>query len=176
MMMWLLLALIMMAWPAYGQSVIGGIGVGTPAGSIGQVQFNSGRLFGAETVNIAIGCTGGGGTIGNALNGTISLFEGVTVLTVAPAIVTDYCGTLVQFNNTQPQTVSLTQAGTGGFVAGWFVDLCNIGAAEVAIIPTTGTIGGAASFVFSGSNPAHPICVRVISDGANYQLARLRKG
>ncbi|WP_156948877.1 hypothetical protein [Bradyrhizobium sp. WSM1417] len=78
---------------------------------------------------------------------------------------------LVYLNNASNQVPTIPQAGTTGFAASWFVQVCNIGAGTQTITPTISTIGGAASYLLPAASAADPACVAVVSDGSNYVIA-----
>lgn len=124
---------------------------------------------------------GGGGTVTSISAGCASSISGAPITTVG-AIVSEEiidlqtganfpipnsdCGGLVNLSNAAPQAPTIAQASAGGnFIAGWFADVCNIGAGTQTLTPATSTIGGAATLVLSSGQ-----CARIISDGANYQF------
>lgn len=79
---------------------------------------------------------------------------------------TDDWGKLVTFSNASPVAVTLPQANSSTFQAGWAVYVNNLGAGLVTITPTTSTIDGAATLeVPSGHGAA------IISNGTNYIVA-----
>ena len=74
-------------------------------------------------------------------------------------------GGLVTLSNSSSVAVTLPQANSSTFAAGWFVDVQNKGAGVVTITPTTSTIGGGTAYVLD----QYEIC-RINSDGTNYQV------
>jgi len=147
------------------------IGGGPPGGTNGQIQYNNSGSFGGLTPAIATGCGATGGTIGNSLTGTIAASQAFNLQTGTNyAIVSTDCGKLVDLSNASNQTPTIAQAGTTGFAAGYYVDVCNIGAGTQTITPATSTINGAASYTLGAGNGTTPVCVRVVSDGTNYQI------
>lgn len=72
-------------------------------------------------------------------------------------------GNLVSFNNASPVAVTLPQAGSAGFPAGWWTELTNIGAGTATVTPTTSTINSASSVVLTTGKS-----VLLVSDGVNY--------
>jgi hypothetical protein len=141
------------------------------AGQIPNSTITSAMLnFVPGTVtSISAGC--GSTTGGSAIttSGTLSASEPVDAAGTGSnyAIPNADCGNLVKLSNASAQTPTLAQAGTGGnFPAGWFADVCNIGAGTQTLTPATSTIDGAASLAI-----AQKQCFRVVSDGTNYQLA-----
>lgn len=98
---------------------------------------------------------------------------GVTINTQTGAnyaIVSSDFSKLVNLSNAANQTPTLPQAGTAGFPAGWFTQVCNQGAGSQTITPTTSTIGGASTFVLPAGSAANPKCAGIVSDGSNYQV------
>jgi hypothetical protein len=76
-------------------------------------------------------------------------------------------GKLVTYNNAAAVAVTLPQANTTTFAAGWFHFAENLGAGEVTITPTTSTINGAATLILQRGQWA-----LIVSDGANYRALR----
>jgi hypothetical protein len=75
-------------------------------------------------------------------------------------------GGLITFNNAASVAVTLPQAGTTGFLAGFSFDAQNLGAGTVTITPTTSTINGAATLTMAQNTGC-----TVSSDGGNYQIS-----
>lgn len=125
---------------------------------------------GSGTVtSIATSCGISGGTI--TTTGTITASIAAVPQTGSNyPIVTGDCGSLLNLSNASPQIPTIAQAGSAGFLAGWYVSVCNQGAGTQTITPTTSTIGGAATYVLAAGSAAAPKCVGVISDGTNYQV------
>jgi hypothetical protein len=149
------LALLLAVSPARSQIVLpsGGSGGGGGSGTV---------------TSIATGCQATGGTI--TTTGTISTQETISSQTGSNyPFVTGNCGQLVNLNNAGAQTPTIPVAGSAGFPAGWYVDICNIGAGAQTLTPATGTVGGAATRVFAAGSASAPVCARLISDGvSNY--------
>lgn len=129
-----------------------------------------GSATAAGTVSsIATSCGVSGGTI--TTTGTLT-----TSLTPNPqtgsnyAIVTGDCGKVVNLSNGSNQIPTIAQAGSTGFLTGWYTEVCNQGAGTQTITPATSTIGGAATYVLAAGTAAAPKCVGIVSDGTNYQL------
>ena len=123
---------------------------------------------GSGTVtSVAAGC--GTTTFGAAIttSGTLAAIEGVNPQTGATyAIANSDCGFLTDFNRSTAIAVSIAQAGaSGNFVAGWYNDVCDLGAGTATITPTTSTINGNATLALSTGT-----CARIVSDGTNYQV------
>lgn len=78
-------------------------------------------------------------------------------------IINGDAGKLLTFSNGSAVAVSIAQAGVGGFAAGWFVDVKNLGAGTVTITPAVSTIGGASTLALTTNQSA-----RVISNAINY--------
>jgi hypothetical protein len=118
------------------------------------------------TINgVTAGCgLAGGGTIGNVeLDSSIGynpqLANSYTVLT-------GDCGKLVSFSNLSSVAVTLPQAGSTGFEAGWNAVLTNYGPGTVTVTPTVSTIGGATTLSLPSGFGA-----QVVSDGSNWQVS-----
>ena len=121
--------------------------------------------------SIATGCQATGGTI--TTTGTISTQETVTDLSGSnPAITTGYCGGLETLDNASAQTPTIAEAGSAGFPAGWYTDLCNVNAGAQTLTPGAGTVGGGSTLVIGAGSASAPTCFRLISDGvSNYVVA-----
>lgn len=87
------------------------------------------------------------------------------------AIVTGDFSKLVNLSNAANQVPTIAQAGSAGFLTGWYTQVCNQGAGTQTITPATSTIGGAATFVLPAGSAASPKCAAIVSDGTNYQVA-----
>ncbi len=90
--------------------------------------------------------------------------------TTTDALVSTDCGNLVAESNASSIAVSIAQAGTTGFAAGTYFEVCNIGVGTATITPTTSTIGGASTYALPGGTAAAPVCAGIQSDGTNYNL------
>lgn len=75
-------------------------------------------------------------------------------------------GKLVTFSNASAIAVSLSQATTAGFTAGYSFDVQNLGAGTVTITGATSTINGAATLVVTTGQGC-----TLSSDGTNYQVS-----
>lgn len=82
------------------------------------------------------------------------------------AIATTDGGKLLTFNNAGAVAVSLSQANTAGFTAGFSFDAENLGNGTVTITPAASTINGAATLTLAKNTGC-----TVTSDGTNYQLS-----
>jgi hypothetical protein len=82
------------------------------------------------------------------------------------AMATTDGGKLVTFSNAGSVAVSLSQATTAGFTAGYSFDVENLGAGLVTLTPATSTVNGAATLRV----PTNTGCT-VTSDGTNYQIS-----
>lgn len=79
-------------------------------------------------------------------------------------------GKLVTYSNSSAVAVTLPQASSTGFGAGWYSWHQNIGSSTVTITPTTSTIDGASALtLFPGQG------VLVMSNGTNYSTERGRQ-
>lgn len=134
--------------------------------------INGGGGGTGSVTSVAAGCGGITGAAAITSAGTISAGIAINTLTGANAPITsNYCGSLVNLNNGSSQTPTIAAAGSTGFGATWFVDICNIGAGTQTLTPASGTVGGASTLALSGGSAASPNCKRLISDGvSNYAL------
>jgi hypothetical protein len=82
------------------------------------------------------------------------------------AMATTDAGKLVTFSNASAIAVSLSQATTTGFTAGYSFDVENLGAGLVTITPATSTINGKTTLVIPTNNGC-----TISSDGTNYQVS-----
>lgn len=104
-------------------------------------------------------------------SGTLSAAECVNAQTgTTYAIVDGDRAKLITASNAAAQAYSIAQAGAASaFASGWFADIRNKSTATagvVTITPATSTIDGKASYkLFPGQS------IRIVSDGANYQVA-----
>lgn len=128
---------------------------------------------GSGTVtSVATGCGATGGPI--TITGTISAALTLrTNSTTSDTIVAADCGNAVYENNASSIAVSIAQAGTTGFAAGTFFQVCNIGVGVATITPTTSTIGGASSKAIQGGTATNPSCLAFQSEGTNYNIVSL---
>ena len=106
-------------------------------------------------------------------SGTLSTAQLVNAQTgTSYAIVDGDRGKLITASNAAAQAYTIAQAGaTSAFQAGWYADVRNISTnplGVVTITPSTSTINGLSSLIIlPGGN------VRIVSDGANYQVTSL---
>lgn len=103
--------------------------------------------------------------------GTLFTAECVNAQTgTSYAIVDGDRAKLVTTFNAAAQAYTIAQAGAASnFQAGWFTDIANNSTNAngiVTITPTTSTIAGASTYVLKPGSSA-----RIVSDGANYQIA-----
>lgn len=75
-------------------------------------------------------------------------------------------GKLVTFSNGSATAVTIAQAGTTGFGAGYATTVQNKGAGTVTITPATSTINGSANITVATNRGCS-----VVSDGTNYQVS-----
>jgi len=134
------------------------------------VQKTSASVFGVVKVDgTTLGATGGvasviagcGVTAGSG--GVSANVTARNVTTTTDTIAGTDCGALVTESNASPVAVTLPQAGTTGFLTGFYTTLKNKGAGLVTITPTTSTIDGAATLTLSQQQS-----VDIVSDGTNY--------
>ena len=129
-------------------------------------------VTGTGTVtSVAAGC--GTSTGGSPITTTGTVLAALTNranTNASDTLVAGDCGNFVQENRATAVAVSIAQAGTTGFAAGFYTTVCNINAGTATITPTTSTIGGASSFVLGAGTAALPACVTLQSDGTNYNL------
>lgn len=81
-------------------------------------------------------------------------------------IATTDAGKLITFSNASAIAVTLSQATTTGYTAGFSFDVQNLGAGLVTITPATSTINGAATLTVAQNTGC-----TITSDGANYQVS-----
>lgn len=151
----------------------GGTGVDGSAATNGQLLIGNGSGYTLATLtagsNVTI--TNGAGSIQIASSGG----GGSSTITINAQTGTTYtiAGSdsqkLVTFSNASSVAVTLPQAGTGSFTAGYYFYAENLGAGVVTITPTTSTIDGAASLTMN----QHQGCL-IVSDGTNYSTMRGR--
>jgi hypothetical protein len=122
------------------------------------------------SVSAACGNTTGTGSITSA--GTVTgQITTVTSTSAAYAVVASNCGGIVYLNNGTTPVPTIAEAGSTGFPAGWFTDLCNVGSAAQVLTPGGGTVGGASTKSIGTGSAASPTCIRIISDGtSNYTI------
>lgn len=121
--------------------------------------------------SVGAGC--GTSTGGSAITTTGNVIAALTrrlQSTTTDAIVAADCGNMVAESNASAIAISIAQAGTTGFAAGYYSQICNIGVGTATITPTTSTIGGASTYAIPGGTASAPVCVTVQSDGTNYNL------
>ena len=144
----------------------GPTGPAGPTGATGPAGTNGTNGTGSGTVtSVATGAGLTGGPV--TVTGTIA--QAITVNAQSSTTYTFLTGDqakLVTFTNAGAIAGTLPQA-TGGFAAGWFVDVENRGAGTLTITPTVSTIDGASSYVLTTNQG-----VRLVSDGTNYYTQR----
>lgn len=146
----------------------------TPSGQIYTCVSNSYALYtgggaGTGTVTSVIaGCGLSGGTI--TVSGTIAENIVTAAHNGSYAILTGDCGKALSTNTAAAWTIA--QAGSAGFLTGWFVDINNVGSGALTVTATTSTFYGGPTANISGSVLTVPAntSARIISDGTNYQV------
>lgn len=126
---------------------------------------------GGTVTSVAAGC--GTSTGGSAITTSGTVSAAITKranTTTSDTIVAADCGNVVTESNASAIAVAIAQAGTTGFAAGAYFEVCNIGAGTATITPTTSTIGGASTLAIPGGSAAAPVCYSFQSDGTNYNL------
>lgn len=121
-------------------------------------------------------CGAGGGAVSSVTGGcgvNVTPTTGATVVSASitprnntstsDTIASTDCGSLVTENNASAVAVALPQAGTTGFLTGFYSSLKNKGAGLVTITPVTSTIDGAASLTLKQGQSFD-----YYSDGTNY--------
>lgn len=121
------------------------------------------------SVGAGCGTSTGGSAITTSGNVSAAITRRANTATTDTIVNTD-CGNLVSESNASSIAVSIAQAGTTGFAAGAYFEVCNIGAGTATITPTTSTIGGASTLPIPGGSAAAPVCYAFQSDGTNYNL------
>jgi hypothetical protein len=143
--------------------------------STGMACSNSGGVLtataigsGGSVTSVATSCGLSGGTI--TTTGTLIRSAAVNAQTgTSYAILSTDCGKLLTLSNASAVAVTIAQAGSAGFPAGYLLDIENEGAGTVTITPTTSTIDGGASLTLATNQG-----IRLFSDGANYSTQRGR--
>lgn len=138
-----------------------------------QIQGGSGGGTGTVT-SVGAGC--GTSTGGSPITTTGNVLAASTLRansTTSDTIVAADCGNNVTESNASSIAVAIAQAGTTGFAAGTFFNVCNIGVGTATITPTTSTIGGASILAIPGGSAAAPVCYTFQSDGTNYNIIAL---
>jgi hypothetical protein len=115
--------------------------------------------------------SGGCGISGIPTNPIIARTGGILSRTPVPnvqsgasyAISTGDCGKTVELS-ASAATPTIPQAGSAGFLTGWFTDLFCSGSGGCTLTPATSTINGSATLTLSQYSSA-----RIVSDGTNYQ-------
>jgi hypothetical protein len=148
------------SWPTQTVNSSGGGGSGTVnSASSGDVAYYA-----------STGTAVSGATLGNNLalvSGVLQTTQPINAQTgTSYAMATTDAGKLVTFSNASAVAVTLSQATTTGFTAGYSFDTENLGAGTVTITPTTSTINGASTLTI----PTNEGCT-VTSDGTNYQVS-----
>lgn len=108
------------------------------------------------------------------LGGSLAIISGVLQTSQAInaqtgtsyGIATTDAGKLVTFSNAAATAVTLSQATTAGYTAGFSFDVQNLAAGVVTITPATSTINGAATLTLAQNTGC-----TVTSDGTNYQVS-----
>lgn len=150
--------------------------------AIGRFWFIDNQTTGAFTITVKT--SGGSGVICPQGKKTLVFCDGTNIVygghigeavnaqtgTTYTVLASDF-GKLVTLSNASAVAVTLPQAATATFPAGWHADFVNLGAGTVTITPTTSTIDGAASLTLSTNEGVH-----VVSDGTNYIAVRGRLG
>ncbi len=126
---------------AWQGTAVGAAYGGTGATSLGTMFTNAGNVFNATQLI-------------NAQTGT------------SYAMTSADGGKLVTFSNTAATAVSLSQATTAGFTAGYSFYAQNLNVGVVTITPATSTINGAATLKLNQNQGC-----QIISDGTNYQIS-----
>lgn len=160
------------------QTGLGGDCLGTNGTVASWVACGSGG--GSGTVNsgtasaVAYYASTGTAVSGASLGGNLTIISGVLETTqginaqvgTSYAIATTDAGKLLTFSNASAIAVSLSQAITSGFTAGFSFDVENLGAGTVTITPATSTINGASTLTLAQNTGC-----TVSSDGTNYQVS-----
>jgi len=122
--------------------------------------------------------TGSGGSVSITASGGVETASGSPItgtgtirgnVCVNPQTGTTYTvvsgdrGCIVTFNNAGTVVVTIPQAGTAGFDAGFAFYPVNIGSGQVVLTPTTSTIQGTADLTLESGRST-----LVVSDGTNY--------
>lgn len=136
------------------------------------VVIYDGTQYELQNAGSVSSITAGAGLSGGTIiaSGTIASIELTNAQTgVSYPVVTGDQAHLLTFSNALAMAVTLPQAGSTGFAAGWFADFSCLASSTGAatITPTTSTVDGQPTLVLTPG-----ASVRVISDGTNYQIQR----
>lgn len=121
---------------------------------------------GTGVSNVATGC----GLTGGPITGTGTIKETYAILSKSAnyTILTGDCGSLIQVSAAAAMT--LPQAGSTGFNAGWFVRVQNISASASVTIPTTTSTYYGGGFSGSSITLTAGQIVNLVSDGTNWDV------
>lgn len=165
-----LVVLILLAVSYYGvsQGPVHLLGVG---GFVSPCIVNGTTITGCTaagggTVTSIAGSNGVATTTGLPItaSGTLWATQAVTVsASTSYAVQSTDRALFYVFTSSSPIALTLPQAGTGGFVLGWYFTVKAGGTANVTVTPITSTIDGAASKIISSGSG----CV-IGTDGTNY--------
>lgn len=137
-------------------------GTGGVKASAAQLLAYIGANIGAY-VSISAGCgnsTGAGAVAVGSINS--QLVASVQTGSNYPIAISD-CGKVVVLSNGSNQVPTIPQAGSTGFLAGWYTTVCNVGAGTQTLTPASGTIAGASSFVLAAGSVTAPVCIGIYS-------------
>lgn len=138
-----------------GTATVARSGMGGGAGGGGAGTVTSVTASGGIETTSGLPITGSG-----TVRGTVC---SRAVTGTSDTIVSGDRGCIVTYNNANPVAVTLPQAGTGAFIAGFHFTPINIGAGTVTITPTSSTINTAANLAITQNKGA-----MIASDGSNY--------
>lgn len=159
------------------QTVKGTNGATLPTSALVVGTNSSGQIATPSIANQTVLCNGSGSSsapVACALGGNLAATSsGLTTSQAVNAqtgtsyaLLTTDAGKLLTFSNASAIAVSLSQATTTGFTAGYSFDVENLGAGTVTITPSTSTINGASTLTIAQNTGC-----TVTSDGANYQVS-----
>lgn len=161
-----------------GSSQSANLVVASPNGSAGAVSpraIVAADIAGAVPASAAVLASNSSSALtALTLAGNLAINSGVLGTTQAInaqtgtsyAVATTDAGKLLTLSNASAVAVSLSQATTTGFTAGFSFDVQNKGAGTVTITPATSTINGSSTLAIAQNTGC-----TVTSDGTNYQVS-----
>jgi hypothetical protein len=123
------------------------------------------------SVATTCGTSGGPITTTGTISGTLPIRS---VVGTSDTVLAADCGGAVEYSNVGAGAVTLPQAGSAGFAAGYYTELCNVGSGLVTVTPTTSTIDPGTSAGAASITIAQYACVGFKTDGVNYFTSRGR--
>lgn len=149
-----------LSWPSLA------LGAGVLTDAAGGFDFTGGGGGGSGTVTSVTASGGVETSTGSPITTTGTIRSNMCVRAVTgttDTILSTDRNCLITYNNASQVDVTLPQAGTAGFDAGFSFHPVNLGAGDVVITPSTSTIQGAQDLTLATNNGT-----TIASDGTNY--------